>query len=147
DEALESQLQDIPNGTAMQGVEAGRAAARAVLEWRENDGYADPNPEYLPPALPGWWQPSPEDQVAAFAHFGDVEPFGLITPTQYLPDPPPPLTSDEYAADLREVQELGEADSTVRTPEQTETAELHAVLATSTTPFMLWNDVAQQFAA
>ena len=32
-------------------------------------------------------------------------------------------------------------------PEETETAELHAVLATSTTPFMLWNDVAQQFAA
>src|SRR5690606_14451845 len=28
DEALESRLQDVPDGTAMQGVEAGRAAAR-----------------------------------------------------------------------------------------------------------------------
>lgn len=145
DDALDAQLEEIPPGSARQGVEAGREAAQAVLEWREDDGYADPNPEYVLPPLPGLWQPTAMDQVAAFVNFGDVEPFGLITATQFLPVRPPTLTSAEYAEDFQEVQQLGDVDSTVRTEEQTETALLHATLATSTNAFVAWNDVAQQF--
>ncbi len=50
----------------------------------------------------------------------------LLTPTQYLPPPPPQLTSAAYAADLLEVQALGRFDSTTRTPEQTQIARFWA---------------------
>ena len=53
-----------------------------------------------------------------FANFGQFEPFALLTPTQYLPAPPPTLTSEAYTNDFEEVRRIGSATSTVRTGEQ-----------------------------
>ena len=72
----------------------------------------------------------------------------LLTGTQYLPPPPPALTSERYARDVNEVKLLGAVNSATRTPAQTEIARLWAGLTTagtgtSTSLFAIWNNVAR----
>jgi hypothetical protein len=147
DAALEARLATLQPWRAALGAAVGRAAAKDILAWREHDGYAAPPPVYAQPALPGVWQPTPPAfQAPQFLHFGDALPFGLLTSTQYLPDPPPALTSARWAAELEEVKALGSATSTVRTAEQTETARLFAPVGYSTVHFAMWNNVARDVA-
>jgi hypothetical protein len=75
----------------------------------------------------------------------------LLTPTQYLPPPPPSLTSARYATDLNEVKLLGQSDSSMRTYEQTSIARLWAGIATTgvgtaTTSMSIWNNIARDVA-
>jgi hypothetical protein len=56
-----------------------------------------------------------------------------VSPTQFLPAPPPILTSPHYAADLNEVKALGRSDSATRSPEQTTIARVWASIAASGT--------------
>jgi hypothetical protein len=147
DAALASQLSTINPWRAAQGIAVGKKVAKAILLWRTGDGAELPNPPYVPPAFPGLWQPTAPGQVAAAVHFGDIEPFGLLTSTQYLPGPPPPLNSPEYAADFAAVKELGAAGSTTRTAEQTLLARLFAGPPNySPNPFALWSHVARTVA-
>jgi len=146
DAALQTQLASLPPWRANLGAAVGRKAASDILAWRATDGSAAPNPPYSLPALPGLWQPATPTQVAQFVNFGQVAPFALITPTQYLPAPPPTLTSERYTADWEEVRSLGSATSTVRTAEQTQTARLFASVGNSTIHFMMWNLVARDVA-
>jgi hypothetical protein len=46
----------------------------------------------------------------------------LSRPDQFYLPPPPDRASAEYSADLNQSKTLGERDSKVRTPEQTEIA-------------------------
>lgn len=146
DAALQAQLANLQPWRAALGVAVGRRAASQILAWRAADGSSAPNPPFNLPTLPGLWQPATPTQVAQFVNFGDVVPFALITPTQYLPDPPPELTSERYTADWDEVRALGSATSTVRTAEQTQTAKLFASVGNSTIHFMMWNLVARDVA-
>jgi hypothetical protein len=95
----------------------------------------------VPPPFPGLWQPSPG--AAAFTHYPQVTPFALLTGTQYLPPPPPMLTSERYAKDFAEVKRLGSSTSAERTSEQTEIARLFAGVGTRTNLYILWNNVAR----
>jgi hypothetical protein len=129
DAALEAQLNSMSPGHARQGVEIGHQVARAVLEWRANDGWQPitPDPTYVLPPFPGQWQPTPPaNSLATFTFYPHVTPFALLTSTQYLAAPPPSLTSARYAADLNETKLLGSATSTVRTPDDTLFAQLVA---------------------
>jgi hypothetical protein len=144
DAALQNRLAKLHGWRTAQGVAVGKRAARAIIDWRTGDGSEQPNPSYLPPALPGWWQPAVPGQVAAFVNFGDVEPFGLLTPTQYLPERPPFLNSAEYAADFEQVKELGSLTSATRTEDQTLVGKLFAGAGyTPAFPFAVWNNVAR----
>jgi hypothetical protein len=50
-----------------------------------------------------------------------MRPFTFDDPAQFLPDEPPPnLLSDTWADDYKQTMTLGAANSTVRTPRQTE---------------------------
>ena len=51
--------------------------------------------------------------------FRDTTPFGLQSPAQFQPPPPPAIDSAAYAAAYNGVQDYGRVDSTVRTPDQT----------------------------
>jgi hypothetical protein len=48
-----------------------------------------------------------------------MRPFLLDSAAQFRADPPPALTSHQYAKDLNETEAYGALNSTVRTPEQT----------------------------
>ena len=138
DALLASQLAGLPRGRVRQGVAIGRAVARAILEWRQNDGWPStivPDPTYVLPLTPGNWQPTPPGfSFATFTFFPNALPFGIQTSTQFLPPPPPALTSERYAEDFNETKSLGSATSDVRTAEQTEIALRIAAVGFSTPP-------------
>ena len=92
-----------------------------------------------PKRRPAWrlWQ-------IACPQWADLDPFALISPDQFLPEGPPELTSREYAKAVKQVQSLGEADSTLRTDEQTEIAEYWHY--GPRTPPGHWNDIATDIA-
>lgn len=146
DNALAAQLAGIPPGLAQQGMAVGRQAARAVLEWRQGDGWPaviTPDPTYVLPPFPGLWQPTPPaNGPATFTFFSHVVPLALLTSTQFLPPAPPTLTSARYAADFNEVKLLGSVTSAARTPEQTLMAQVFAGVNTTIGFFHVWNIVA-----
>jgi hypothetical protein len=148
DAALANRLAPIPPGRAMLGVQVGKKSAAAILAWRQNDGYATANPQppaFLASTLPGVWRPTASGPYQ-FSEIGNVEPFGLLTPSQFLPTPYPQLESAAYAEAFNEVKEIGRTVSNVRTPEQTRFAELFALVgdfANVTGPFRLWSNVAR----
>jgi hypothetical protein len=143
-----SQLRGVPRGVASQGLAIGRRAARAILAWRQNDGWPPaivPDPTYDLPPFPGLWQPTPLAlSPATFTFYSNVIPFALLTSTQFLPPPPPTLTSDRYAEDFNEVKELGSAASPLRTDEETRMARLIAGVNTSTGFLHVWNLAARE---
>ena len=147
DALLESQLAGLPRGRALLGRFIGHRAAVEILEWRQNDGWAAPQPAYMLPPFPGQWQPTPPGfSIATFTHYPNVTPFALLTPTQYLPPPPPTLTSERYATDFDEVKRLGSVTSTERTEEQTLLAQLVAGVINPVPFFTVWNIVAADLA-
>jgi hypothetical protein len=145
DAALAEDLGDRPSGFVRRGAEIGAFVAREVLAWRQQDGWVVPAfPPYAEPPLPGRWQPTPPaNAAAAFTHLQHAAPMALLSATQFLPSPPPSLTSARYAADLEEVQLLGKSDSTARTEEQTTIARLWSGVGTTTGFFPVWNNVAR----
>lgn len=150
DDLLTSQLAGIPPGLAKQGVAIGQAAAQAVLEWRTNDGWpatqagvSAPDPSYVLPPFPGSWQPTPPaSSFATFTFYPRVLPFAMLTATQFLPPPPPTITSARYAADFNEVKLLGAVNSVVRPAEATLWAQIHAGVNTQVGFFHVWNRIA-----
>lgn len=144
DAALAERLATIDPGPARQGIRVGKAVARRILEWRQEDGWETPPPPYVLPLLPGLWQPTPPGFAAAgFTQFPEVKPFALLTSTQYLPARPPTLTSEEYATAFNEVKEIGSATSATRTAEQTLLANVFAGVGYTTSAFAIWNNVAR----
>jgi hypothetical protein len=103
------------------GIELGHNVAAAILALRANDG-REKNPTVAdldpPSAGPGVWQPDPSRPVLGLRLPG-VKPLALQSASQFRPDGPNALTSQEYADDLNQVEQLGRFDSAARTPEQT----------------------------
>jgi hypothetical protein len=153
DAALARQLGEKPSAFARRGAALGARVATEILEWRKNDGWVvAPFPPYSEPVLPGRWQSTPPNNpVATFTHLQNAAPMALLTATQYLPPPPPSLTSERYAADLNEVKLIGKSNSTTRTAEQTSIARLWAGIAsagvgTATNYLSIWNNVVRDVA-
>ena len=153
DALLAKRLAQIPPGRRAAGVYVGVRVAAAILAWRQNDGYATANPQpptLLDSKLPGIWRPTVSGPFI-FSDMGNVVPFGMLTPTQFLPTPFPQLESPAYAEDLNEVKAVGRAPggsiAPVRTAEQTRSAQLWAAApgpyANVTNPFRIWSNVAR----
>jgi hypothetical protein len=115
----------IPNGTAKDnGIAIGRQIAAAVVTLRTNDGRErnptldDLNP---PPPGPGIWERNPGNPLPPVLglRLPGIRPLALESASQFQPDGPNGLTSEEYAEDFNQVKELGRLDSATRTPEQT----------------------------
>jgi hypothetical protein len=70
---------------------------------------------------PGVWQPNPTGAVLGLCLPG-MRPLALRRASQFRPDGPNALTSQEYADDVDQVEDLGRVDSTTRTPDQTNEA-------------------------
>jgi hypothetical protein len=103
------------------GVVAGEAAAAALIAARAGDGL-EANVSYTPGAPgPGVWQPTPPKFLPAQTPWlGQMRSFTMDSSSQFLPGGPTPLTSQQWVQNYNETASLGEVDSTVRTPSQTE---------------------------
>ena len=124
------------------GINAGNAAADAMIAARQGDGRFGPSP-WVPLVGLGYWQPllntDGTPMLDPTPWVGGVRPFMLQSPSQFRTAGPNALGSAAYAADLSEVEALGSLNSAVRTPTQT-----HNALFWQSTggPAILWNDVA-----
>ena len=107
-------------GNVAGGVALGEAAAQDLIAFRAGDGLKAATPAYggIGPILPGQWQLQP-GQAVQTPWLATMRPFLLEQPSQFRAEPPPALTSRQYAKDLNETEAYGSLNSTVRTPEQT----------------------------
>ena len=117
--AATTYLATLPDGDAKtNGIKLGEQSALAMLEARANDGASAPD-NYRPRTLPGVYVATP---ITVGSRFPNVTPFAMTSPAQFRPKPPVSLKSAQWAKDLNEIKELGEKNSTKRTPRQTEDA-------------------------
>jgi hypothetical protein len=121
-------LGSIPDGAAKSAGQAVGLAAATCLFTRRNGGgrmtrlgVSTPVPT-LPPG-PGGWRRTPPFAPPQVPWVGDVRPFILQSLDQFLPDPPPSLQSDEWVKAFNQIKAYGEANSSVRSEEQTRIAK------------------------
>ena len=117
-----AELAKVADGPAKdQGIGIGDQVAADLLAIRASDGSSITPAPFVPGTAPGDFRPTPPNfPIPVFTTWGQVTPFVLDSGSQFRPVPPPALTSDAYADAINEVQSLGSATSTTRTPEQTE---------------------------
>lgn len=123
DTAYAASMAKIPDGSAKDdGIWYGQQAADRIYDLRKNDRRGA-NVSFSTALAAGVWRPAPPALAAfAFPWLGQIETFALDHATQFRPPPPPPLTSPTYTQEFNEVKAIGSANSTSRTPLQTETA-------------------------
>ena len=98
------------------GIDAGTAAAKAILALREDDGSATPHLPYTLDPAPGVYQPTPNPEFPAvitpsFAGWAHVTPFALPHGARFKVKPGTifDLTSAAYAREYNEVKQVGDA--------------------------------------
>jgi hypothetical protein len=95
------------------GVAVGNRAATRILGMRVNDGSAGADPlmgsEWETHNDAGHWRQDPISQapIALGAHWGEVRPFVMRSPSQFRVPPPPSMTSAAYTEAYNEVKRLG----------------------------------------
>jgi hypothetical protein len=113
----------IPDGQAKDdGVQVGKTAANSIITMRAGDGRGA-NVPYTFPSVPaaGVWIPTPPAHLSPQTPWvSQMVPFTMSSASQFFPEPPPALTSTDWADDYNQVKALGSANSTVRTAQQTE---------------------------
>jgi hypothetical protein len=133
--AYNDSLDDIDDSPfKMRGIEAGHAAAEAMIAARTGDGRFGPSQWRGAPngdlnQIPvGHWTPKLPNgtvQLDPTAWVGGVKPFLIESPSQFRTPGPNALTSAAYATEFNEVKALGGdgvATPTARTADQTRTA-------------------------
>ena len=130
-------LAALPDDIAkVNGIAVGQQAASAILNARAQDG-RDATVIYVPGSGPGVWLPTPPAFLAAQApETRLVQPFVLNSASQFRPEGPFSLGSEDWARDYNEVKELGSAVGSARTAEQTDIARFW-----SDNPPLQWNRV------
>lgn len=145
--ALVASMAEIAPEAAARGAAVGAAVAREVLASRAEDGWDRRPPEYVLPALPGYWVPTPPANApATFTHYPDVQGFVIGSGRRFLMEAPPALASARYATDFAETKALGAVNSATRTTEQTQMARLWHGVGTTTTSPNLWNTTLAELA-
>lgn len=97
------------------GIDAGNAAAAAILALRSADGSDTPHLPYTLLPAPGVYQPTPNPEfpaaiVPSFAGWANVTPFVLNHSAQFAVEPGEILQlGAAYALDYNEVQQVGDA--------------------------------------
>jgi hypothetical protein len=144
-----SSLASIPDGQAKtDGVATGEAAALAIIALRANDGSSPAQFKIPGPPVPGEWQATPSCPIVNGVAVGiayqwqNITPFGIPSVREYLLDPPPLLTSREYAKTYNEVLTVGSINSTERPQDRANVALFYAAAS----PTQVFNQAVQQVA-
>jgi hypothetical protein len=143
DAARSSSLSSIPDGPVKEeGLAVGESVAARIVALRSTDG-SDVDGTYTFGSDPGEYQRTPPTfGNPAVPAFRFVTPFVLKRGDQFRAEGPPCLSSDEWAEDFNETKQLGSADSSARTAEQTEIA-----LCGAEGSLQMWNRVARTVSA
>jgi hypothetical protein len=122
DTELQQDLDSIPDSlNKTEGIAIGEAVATAILGLRNDDGSAATLPPFSPTNQPGSYQLTPPNFAPAdFIQWSRVTPFAIASARDFLPVPPPELTSERYGQSFDEAKSLGLITSTTRTPDQTQ---------------------------
>ena len=122
------------------GLEFGRSVAAGILALRSNDHASEAVFDYTVPGAgtPGVWERL-GGAAALLPGWGAVTPFVMRSGSQFRPDGPPALDSEQYATDYNEIREIGSLTSTVRSTEQTGIANFWRA-----SPTAIWNGVLTQ---
>ena len=125
------------------GIEYGHSAADAILALRANDHSAQAQFNYTAPGAgsPGVWVPL-TSAPALLPGWGSVTPWVLRSGSQFRPDAPPALDSEQYARDYNEIKQIGVSSGSTRTEEQTQIANFWRA-----SPTAIWNPVLSQVLA
>jgi len=125
------------------GIEFGRGAAAAILAVRANDHSAQAQFDYIVPGAgqPGVWTRL-NNAPAQLPGWGNVSPFVLRSGSQFRPEAPPALDSEQYAKDYNEIKEIGRNSSATRSAEQSQIATFWRA-----SPTTIWNAVLTQVVA
>jgi membrane-associated phospholipid phosphatase len=124
------------------GIAVGRRAARFILAKRGGDGSTAPAIGFQPSTAPGAYQATaPAFGPPVFTQWGAVRPFVLRKADRSRPSTPPALSSGKYAAAIGEVQALGAATGSTRTPDQTQIGQFWNAPIWAT-----WNRIAEDAA-
>jgi hypothetical protein len=121
-------LSAIPDGPAKTaGQKVGLVAANQVIKERSDDGRMTPiattSTFSAVTAGPGVWRLTPPFAAPQTPWIATVHTFILKSATQFLPRPPPSLSSQTWADAFNELKTYGSATSTVRTPDETAIAK------------------------
>jgi hypothetical protein len=122
-------LAAIPDGTAKtDGQAVGQAASTAIVNLRSGDGRMTPiavsSTFPTKPAGPGVWRRTPPAFAAPQTPWvASVRPFVLNSADQFLPGPPPSLSSSEWVDGYNELKAYGAATGSLRSDEQTAVAK------------------------
>ena len=106
------------------GVDVGQAAADGLIANRTGD--RDESITFTPgPLTPGGWTfaPLPSLQSSQTPWMATMRPFTLKSASQFRVGPPPSLSSRTWTRDFNEVKAYGSATSTLRSADQTATAQ------------------------
>ena len=144
-DAHTASLAAIPdNSFKRQGIDAGNAAADAMIAARDGDGRFGQS-QWVPNSNAGHWDPvAPNGTVVQdpTPWVGGVEPFLMESSSQFRSAGPLALTSSAYTAEFNDVKALGRATGSTRTDEQTYIAKWW-----QSNPVMSWNAVARDLVA
>ncbi len=117
--AYTSALAAIADGPAKaSGIDAGKAAAAAVLAERATDG-ATAQESYRPATAAGVYVPT---TVPAVPQWPARKPWLMTSGSEFRPGPPPAFTSETWTRDFAEVKAIGAKTGSTRTQEQTDMA-------------------------
>jgi hypothetical protein len=118
----------IPDGREKAaGQRAGLVAAQQVISDRTGDGRMTPiaTTSTFPTLTPGpgVWRLTPPFAAPQTPWIANVRTFVLKSATQFLPPPPPSLSSQTWVDAFNEIKSVGSSTSTTRLPDQTATAK------------------------
>ena len=138
-------LQPIADGPSKtKGVDAGEAAAAAMIAARADDGRFGPS-QWVPSTAPGHWWPQLTPAGAQILDptpwVGGVDPFLMESSSQFRTAGPVSLTSDTWTREFDEVKTYGAVDSTMRS-----TTQPYIAMWWQCTPVRSWNEVARDLA-
>jgi hypothetical protein len=119
-----------------------------MIALRASDGSSPPQFKTPGAPVPGEWQATPSCPlvngiaVGILFQWQNVTPFGIPSASAFLLDPPPALTSNQYAKTYNEVKTVGSIDSTERPPDRANVALFYA----ASSPTLVLSQAARQVA-
>ncbi|HEX7332961.1 MAG TPA: vanadium-dependent haloperoxidase [Pyrinomonadaceae bacterium] len=122
------------------GIAFGSSAAAAILAARANDHSSEAQFAYDAPGAgaPGVWVRL-NNAAALLPGWGNVTPFVLRTSSQFRPEAPPALDSEQYAKDYNEIKLIGVNSGSTRSATQSQIATFWRA-----SPTAIWNPVLTQ---